>query len=871
MIRLNNAVRRISALATSNGKPEQGFSPQAVSEIMGDIYARGDRIMKVFLLIHLGIALGLAFFHDTWGAALLVAGGALMLFFASAALLPRSFVTRCIAGIALQTFVVLHIYQLQGLTEMHYFFFTALTMMIVYQDGWAVWPGALLLVAQHLTFATLNSHGLNASFFGNSVASTQLFFHFAIALGQAGICHHWSMLVRRQTLQEAFGKAHLEVTAESIRSTARDLRASETRRAAVVEAALDCVISMSHEGKIIEWNSAAERTFGYRPDEAIGQELGAIIVPPLYRDAHRQGLAHYLATGEGPVLSQRIEIIGMRRSGEEFPVELTITAIRSNGGTPTFTAYLRDITERRQAEEALRKYADIFHYTEQGMVIAAANGRTFEMANPAYSRMHGYTVEEMTGKSILDVYPPERHAEALEHLQKAHDAGHHIFESFHQRKDGSVFPVHIDLTAVKDPDGNLLYRIHNVTDITERRRAEEELKESAARFRQIADSMPQIVWTARPDGGMDYFNQRWYDYTGATFEQTRDWGWRSMVHPDDLDVALERWKQAVATGEPFESEYRFRHPDGTYRWHLGRAEPIRNARGRIVQWFGTGTDIEDQKQSEAALKAAYDHEHRIAAALQRSLLLAPRQDQFPGLLVEPFYDPALDDALVGGDFFDAFALEGGRAAFVVGDVSGKGLAAATHTAEVKYALRAFLREAPTPGGAMGRLNRFVCEAQTLEERRFGNFVVLAMAVVDPATGETRIAVAGAEAPLLLRANSTVDMVEASGLPLGIDPMGRYEEHTVGLAVGESLLLCTDGLTEARRGRELLGNEGVARLAQQASSLRSLHQMSQMIVEGARAFAGGRLQDDACLLLVRREPLPASASGPSPRVAVGNPA
>ena len=130
--------------------------------------------------------------------------------------------------------------------------------------------------------------------------------------------------------------------------------------------------------------------------------------------------------------------------------------------------------------------------------------------------------------------------------------------------------------------------------------AESNLRESETSFRLLADAMPQIVWTSKPDGNLDYYNQRWYDYTGMTLEKTRDWGWKSVLHPDDLENCIDRWTRAFTTGGPYEVEYRFRRAaDSVYRWHLGRGVPVVNAEGKIVRWFGTCTDIEDYKQAEA--------------------------------------------------------------------------------------------------------------------------------------------------------------------------------------------------------------------------------------------------------------------------------
>ncbi len=121
-------------------------------------------------------------------------------------------------------------------------------------------------------------------------------------------------------------------------------------------------------------------------------------------------------------------------------------------------------------------------------------------------------------------------------------------------------------------------------------------------FRQLADAMPQIVWTSRPDGWIDYYNQRWFDYTGMTLEETQGWGWGPVIHPDDLQLCMDAWNESVRTGKPFELKYRCkRAADGAYRWYLGRASAVLDERGKITKWFGTGTDIHDQKLAEEGL------------------------------------------------------------------------------------------------------------------------------------------------------------------------------------------------------------------------------------------------------------------------------
>lgn len=140
-------------------------------------------------------------------------------------------------------------------------------------------------------------------------------------------------------------------------------------------------------------------------------------------------------------------------------------------------------------------------------------------------------------------------------------------------------------------------------DITERKQAEEALRESEARFRQLADSMPQIVWTARPDGYVDYYNERWYQFSGFERGLGGDESWVPILHPEDVQGCLDQWYEAVRSGQPYQVEYRFwdRHTS-TYRWHLGRSLPIKNENGTILRWFGVCTDIDDQKQAEATIQ-----------------------------------------------------------------------------------------------------------------------------------------------------------------------------------------------------------------------------------------------------------------------------
>jgi PAS domain S-box-containing protein len=167
------------------------------------------------------------------------------------------------------------------------------------------------------------------------------------------------------------------------------------------------------------------------------------------------------------------------------------------------------------------------------------------------------------------------------------------------------------------------------TEILERNRAEEDLRKIAGRLRFMAESMPQKIFTAKPNGDIDYFNEQWMEFTGLSFEQIKDWGWTRFIHPDDVEETVRIWRQSVETGEPFQFVDRFRRHDGVYRWHLERAQAMRDDNGEISMWIGSSTDISEQKQMEEDLQQVNESLRRANSDLEQFAYSASHDLQEP--------------------------------------------------------------------------------------------------------------------------------------------------------------------------------------------------------------------------------------------------
>jgi PAS domain S-box-containing protein len=268
--------------------------------------------------------------------------------------------------------------------------------------------------------------------------------------------------------------AHLSIALDvTEKKKAEDaIRESEERMRSVLESALDCVITMDHEGRVVEFNPSAEKTFGYKRDAAIGQLLADLIVPPASRERHQRGLAHYLSTGEAPVLGTRIELTGMRSDNSEFPVELAVTRIGSQE-PPMFTGFIRDITERKQAENRLREQARLLDLAHDAIMVRDMGDRV-EYWNHGAEKLYGWAAAEIQGKQAATFLHEEPPAAALAARMAVIESGKWSGECKHLRKGGGTVMVRSRWTLVRDEVGAPKSILIINTDITEQRKIEEQ-------------------------------------------------------------------------------------------------------------------------------------------------------------------------------------------------------------------------------------------------------------------------------------------------------------------------------------------------------------------------------------------------------------
>jgi PAS domain S-box-containing protein len=382
------------------------------------------------------------------------------------------------------------------------------------------------------------------------------------------------------------------------------------RLRATIEASIDSVITIDSESRILEFNAAAERTFGYRREDVIGKAITEIIIPPSLREAHRRGMAMLLKTGQAKILGKRVEVPAMRADGSEFPVELTVTGIPGPGPL-IFTAFIRDITKRKAAEEAMRsqeeQYRLLFETNPSPMWVFDVESLRFLTVNEAAISQYGYSREEFLSLTLRDIRPPED-VERLEQTVREATSPAQSGHWRHLRKDGSVIIVSIFSSPTIFQ--HRAARMAIATDVTEREQAHRKLRQSEANLalaQQIAHMGSwEVDLTNREERAKN--PPRWSDETFRIFgfepgeiEVTHD-SFFHLLLPEERQLARDTFIQQLRTGDRYSVDHRIVWPDGTQRIVHVQSDTVRDSAGRLVKTMGTVQDLTESRRAERVLR-----------------------------------------------------------------------------------------------------------------------------------------------------------------------------------------------------------------------------------------------------------------------------
>jgi PAS domain S-box-containing protein len=305
-----------------------------------------------------------------------------------------------------------------------------------------------------------------------------------------------------------------------------------------------------------------------------------------------------------------------------------ISPIKSHAGMiASISEITREAAEPPKTENAYFRIASILDQSLNEIYLFDAQTLRFEYVNRSAQRNLGRSMDMLRMMTPLDIKPEfdEASFRTMADLLLHGEKEILIFETVHLRGDGTLYPVeaHLQLFEQSGRVGFLAM----ILDITVRRRAELALRESEARFRTMANTIPQLAWIAEADGSRFWYNQRWYDYTGTTREEMEGRGWEKVHDPEMLPKVIKCWNDSTAAGQAFDMEFPLRGANGQFRIFLTRAEPLKNSEGHVVQWFGTNTDVNEQRLVEKAHRETEKQLQVVMENMSEGLVIADSTGQ----------------------------------------------------------------------------------------------------------------------------------------------------------------------------------------------------------------------------------------------------
>ena len=333
------------------------------------------------------------------------------------------------------------------------------------------------------------------------------------------------------------------------------------------------------------------------------------------------------------------EIKARRKDGSVFHVQVFASVVADSKGDPiALTSTSIDITERKRTERALKESEQMLRLVIHTAGLAIWDWdieKDIVVWHHSWPDLIRHPLQKDHGRDWWAgrIHPDDRQAVLSIFDRALIDAAESVVLEYRfQCADGAWLNIYDRATILHDQSDQACRVIGAMMDVTHLRRMESELRLSEEQFRNLANSMPQLVWTAYPDGKVDYFNERYKQYKGIEKTLDGNFIWSPVLHEEDVESTVTAWKLSTQTGSAYQVEHRVLLADGNYRWHLSRALPVRDGSDRIVKWFGTSTDIDDLRIAEACLRQL--NENLENQVLERTVLAEARAKQLQSLAVE---------------------------------------------------------------------------------------------------------------------------------------------------------------------------------------------------------------------------------------------
>jgi PAS domain S-box-containing protein len=665
---------------------------------------------------------------------------------------------------------------------------------------------------------------------------------------------------------------------------------------AIVETAVDGIITIDERGTIETCNTAVEKIFGYSRDEMIGRNV-SMLMPSPYREEHDGYIAAYRKTGQAKVIGLHRELVGRRRDGSTLPLDLAVNETHL-GNRRFFTGIVRDVTEHQRLMREIaanldiqRSTAEILRASLAPLPLEALLDKALESLlavpwlgqepagcifllddddpNVLVLRAHRRLPAELVrrcgrvsvGQCLCGTAASKQEIVFANEVDDRHTLttpgmpphGHYGVPILTDGQVLGVLNVYIapDHQRREEEEKFLLAIADVLAGLVRRKRAEIAHQNSEERFELAVRGTDAGIWDWDLRTNQVYFSPRWKGMLGyGSEEMSNDFSeWETRLHPDDRERALATVRDYLdGRSEEYELEHRLRHKDGAYRWILARGAAVFDEQGRAYRIVGSQLDITQRRNAEERLRE--NQAQLVAAQRIQERLLPQSPPKVPGLDIAGACFPA---EYAAGDYFDFLKLSDGAEGFVIADVMGHGVGPALLMATTSAYMRS-LAAANLPMPEMVcKTNEMLCQ-QTEGDR----FVSLLLCRLDRATGSCHYVNAGHQPGYVIDAAGSVKATLGEGdLPLGMLPDIEYAEgRSVDLTVGDTVLLLTDGLLEACSPEDVLFGKRRVLDFVCAHRDRPARELIGMLRREVSNFTGvDTLRDDLTLIVVKVVELP----------------